>query len=355
MTPILAIARATLPELLRQRLLLVPVIGVVLTLLLLAGALVVTDGPIELERAQAEQVAWGAGIAASLGAAVYGLIIGASLIAREIADGTLLMLAARPIGRWQIVAGRVLGAAAFLTGALVATGAVYGIVAAVVSGMAAPLDEPLVAIAVTLPGVLFALCVGTAFSIQGRATAAIGSAVAVSLFALVVSSYASQWRAEQHRRAYLVEAVQSRLGDHQPVVGRAAGALTRILPFGVFAAHAQHTFFDRFDEQLPEGSGDERVDTTRRGGYGGPVPVTPAGEPQEPERLPDMPDAEAYQCAEYGGAQCFLGYRDAWTRRYIPPPPHLHERTSVALAWLALPLWLGIAMLLLWRRRDLVE
>lgn len=366
----LAIARSTIAELLRQRLLIVPIIGVVLSLLALGGTLLISDGPVELERAEAEVLAWTSGIAAAIGGAIYAIIVGASLIAREISSGTLLMLAVRPIPRWQIVAGRALGAAVFIVVALLGTVLVYGAVASLVTGMLAPFEEPLEGLASGLPAVLLALCVGIAFSVQARATAAIGSAVGVCAFALFLASYVSSWNDERHLRGYLRDDVRERIDPNDPLVGPVAALAVRALPFGVFASFAEDHFTEEVEPEYhanihPAGSvtdgSDPRTIDVANSVYGVPAsgidPATGLPGPgiEEPRPLPAAPPRHAFDCAEYGGAGCFLGYTDAWKQKKVPVAPDLHEDGGFWFALLAIPFWIVVAAVLLTRRRDLTS
>lgn len=397
MKAILAIARTTIPELARQKLLIVPIIGVVLSLLALAGTLLLTDGSLDLERAEAESVAWAAGAAAVIGATVYALLVGATLIAREIADGTLLMLAVRPIARWKIIVGRVLGATIFIVVALLAVCLVYGLVAMIVSGMRAPFEEAFEAAFLGLPAVLLAVCVGTAFSVQGKSTAAIGSAIGVSIFALFLAGYVQDWRAEEHRRSFLVESVRDKLPSNDGIVGPTASLMVRIMPFGVFGSQGLESYEEEIERTyvaIEDGGAypdeDDKIDVmdprirmylSPGVSYGpesdpmaavatappttgtAPGVTIPPGEAIDPTidpatgmpmpKLPKNPTKEAFECAEYNGTRCFFGYRGAWKQRRIDRAQELHDGRSLLFAWLAIPMWIGIATLLLTRRRDL--
>ena len=365
MSAVLAIARATVLELRRQRLLIVPIIGFVLSLVVLGAALVLTDGNLDLRDDDAEVAALVTGIAACVGGTVYALIVGAGLIAREIVAGTMLMLAARPIGRWQIIAGRALGSAAFLLAVLLAVCTSYALVAALASGSTAPLDEPFVAFIYGAPAVLLGLCFGIACSIQGKATAATGTAIGLVLFAWSVGIYADDWRTERHERSFLTEEVRDRIDSNDAIVGPAATGVARALPFWVLMRAALDAVDDRERYQYggPLGRG-ERIYPKRQGAaiYGMTTarPVdpgamdAPAGvAPMQPRRLPADPPAAAFQCAEYGGASCFYGYENAWRVDSYRASRPMHEGVGLLLAWLAIPAWVGVAMLLLHRRRDL--
>lgn len=153
MTATWALARATISTLRRQKLFIVPIVGLVLSLLALAGTMLLSNDT-SIPARDAEVIAWTAGAAAAFAAGVYGIIVGSSLIAREISDGTLLMVAVRPVARWQIMAGRVLGATIFIVGALLASCAVYGVVAVATAGTTAPFEEPLEAALLSIGGVL---------------------------------------------------------------------------------------------------------------------------------------------------------------------------------------------------------
>jgi hypothetical protein len=84
--------------------------------------------------------------------------------------------------------------------------------------------------------------------VQGRSTAAIGSAIGVSLFALVLSFYAQDWQEERHMRGYLVDEVHERIGDNDPIIGPGAMAVVRVIPFGVFSTDAMERMENSFDE-----------------------------------------------------------------------------------------------------------
>lgn len=363
MTAALAIAWTTVLEMRRQRLLLVPLIGFVISLLLLASTLLLDAGITELEPRDAEYLAWGMGTAASVAMAVYAVIVGASLIARELSAGTMLMLAARPIARWQVVLGRALGAGAFLLVALLVTCATYGPLVALLTGSTAPLEDPFLALEAGAPAVLLGLAIGLAFSVQGRATAAIGSAIGVSLFAWAVGSYVEDRAQEQHLRSYLVPELRERLEDRGRIVGPAATALVRAIPFGTLQARSE----DRLDDLDPSYGPGHRADGSidvMQGGHFATAAVAPAMPPDgadapagpvQPARLPSDPTPEALRCVEFGGASCLFGFRNAWTRTVLPPEPELDDGAGYLLALLAIPAWIGIAMLLLWRRRDLVS
>jgi hypothetical protein len=361
MRTITAIGQATALELSRQRLLLVPLIGFVLSMLLLIGALLVSDGGYQLSAADARIAAWTLGAAAGAGATVYATIIGASLIARELSAGTMLMLAARPISRWQVIAGRLLGAGAFVLAMLIGVLLAYGLVASLLVGAIAPLFAPLHTLVFSTPAVLLGLTLGIACSVQGRATAAIGTAVAVSLFALVVSAHATTWMKERHLRSYLVADVRDELRSNSPIVGMGSLLVARAVPFGTFLEYA--SMDSTIAAVVPEAGFDDRpgsIDVTDPGymmGWFQPLPASGEGDPQrpsEPAPLPEQPDERVYDCARWNGAACFFGYRGAWTRQTLPPEPTLADRSGLIVGWLAIPVWAAIAALLLWRRRDLV-
>jgi hypothetical protein len=410
MIAILAIARSTILEMRRQRLFIVPIIGVVLSLLAIAGVLLLSDDSTVLLSREAEIAAFTASVGAMFGAALYAIIIGSSLIAREISGGTMLMLAARPIGRSQIVLGRALGAAAFLLVSIIVVCLVYGLVAALLSTSIAPLDEPFRALVFGGPAILLGLAVSLAFSVQGKATAATGSAIAVCAFALFVGFYAQDWRADQHLRSYLTDDVREQTTSNDRLIGPAAWLVARAIPFTVFAVSSTvalderyaetYDTYDRADRTKPIRT--DRVDGGGALGYGGYVgaaypadpttavdptmgePVAPAASANlaeaaetaadaptneapvappdpiagttrdyEPPELPDDPTREAYECAEWNNAECFLGYKNAWTKREIPPLPRFDDGASLLFAWLMIPAWIGVAILLLRRRRDL--
>lgn len=381
MIPILAIARATILELRRQRLMLVPIIGIVLSLLVLGAALLLSDGDLDLQVNDAELAALVSGIGAAIAGTIYAAIVGSGLIAREITAGTMLMLAARPIGRWQIIAGRVLGSSAFLLGVLLFVCTSYGLVAMLTSGSIAPFDEPFLAFTFGAPAILLGLTFGIACSVQGKATAATGTAIGILLFAWSVGMYAEEWRDEQHQRSFLTEDVRSEIDSNDAIVGPIALAIGRALPFWVYTKAAENTIEDH--ERYQYDADYQRVleapvDTTKRDGafaYGmatpaasgsvaptdpaAPAMIDPAtGLPIDMESgelppLPDKPDARAFDCAEYGGARCFLGYKDAWRVKRFEQVKPMDEGLGLLLAWLAIPFWMGIAMLLLHRRRDL--
>lgn len=387
MIAIYAIARSTVLELRRQRLMIVPIIGIALSLVILGAALLLSDGDLQLREQDAELAALATGIGAAIGGTIYAAIVGSSLIAREIGAGTMLMLAARPIGRWQIIAGRVLGSGCFLLGVLLFVCACYSLVAMVTSGSLAPWNEPFVAFAYGAPAMLLGLTFGIACSVQGKATAATGTAIGLVLFAWAVGMYAENWRDEQHKRSYLTEQVREEIDSNDAIVGPAAVGVARLLPFWVFTRaaegaierHERYQYDESYRDQL-----DAPVDTTRSNGMGvgyataGPLPAPtdpngaalPAPDPTlddsptidpatglvgpgEPRKLPDKPDQSAFNCAEYGGAECFLGYKDAWKVASFEPVKPIHEGFGLLFAWLAIPVWMGIAMLLLHRRRDL--
>jgi hypothetical protein len=363
--PVLAIARATVIELRRQRLMIVPAIGIVLSLVVLGAALILADGDLSLRDEDAELAALSAGIGAAMAGTVYAIIVGSGLIAREIVGGTMLMLAARPIGRWQIILGRVLGAGAFLLAVLLGVCLSYSLVAMVTSGSTAPFDEPFQSFGVGAPAVLLGLCFGIACSVQGKATAATGAAIAIALFAWSVGIYAQDWRDEHHERSFLTEDVRDEIDSDNPVIGRGALAVARALPFWVFTQAAITQVDDHESyQQLPGWEDPDRVDTTKPSGMTGfatAVPVDPnVALPNGPGPigledldLPDEPTEEAFDCSEYGGADCFLGYRDAWTVKEFERAQPMDRGVGLLFAWLAIPLWIGIAMLLLHRRRDL--
>ncbi len=402
MIAILAIARATVLELRRQRLLIVPIIGVLLSLVVLGAALLLNDGDLQLKEQDAELAALATGFGAAVGGTIYAAIVGAGLIAREIGAGTMLMLAARPIGRWQIIAGRVLGSGAFLLAVLLFVSLCYSIVAMATSGSTAPFDEPFIAFAYGAPALLLGLAFGVACSIQGKATAATGTAIGIVLFAFFVGFYAESWHDERHQRSFLTDEVRGKIDNDDALVGPAALGLVRALPFWVFARaagsaldeHERYQYDDAYQRSL-----EAPIDTTRSNGMGmaygvatptygtgttdtnagaGPeadpaageespapmidpatgevvAPAMPAPDMLDPSRvkLPDEPGEEAFDCAEYGGAQCFLGYKDAWRVKKFERAEPLYEGLGLLLAWLAIPAWMGIAMLLLHRRRDL--
>ena len=104
MIAIYAIARSTFIELRRQRLMIVPLVAIALSLIGLGATLLLEGGDVNIDPEEAELAALISGVAASIGATIYAIIVGSGLIAREIVSGTMLMLAARPIGRWQIIA-----------------------------------------------------------------------------------------------------------------------------------------------------------------------------------------------------------------------------------------------------------
>ncbi len=398
MIAILAIARATILELRRQRLMIVPIIGIVLSLLVLGAVLLLSDGDLGLQDRDAELAALVTGIGAAVAGTIYAAIVGSGLVAREITAGTMLMLAARPIGRWQIIAGRVLGTSMFLLAVLLFVCISYALVAMLTAGSTAPFDEPFLAFAYGAPAILLGLTFGIACSVQGKATAATGTAIGIMLFAWSVGIYADEWRDEQHERSFLTEEVRDKLESNDAIVGPIALGVARALPFWVFTTGASNTI-DRheryqFDEEYQRQL-DAPVDTTKPGGmgmaYAGPAPtyetgtsdppagaspeldpaagedhvaptIDPAtglpligstGGPIEAQKLPDKPGQEAFQCAEYGGASCFLGYKDAWRVKQFERVKPMDEGLGLLLAWLAIPLWMGIAMLLLHRRRDL--
>jgi hypothetical protein len=382
MIAILAIARSTILELRRQRLMIVPIIGILLSLVVLGAALLLNDGDLQLKEQDAELAALATGLGAAVGGTIYAAIVGAGLIAREISAGTMLMLAARPISRWQIIAGRVLGSGAFLLAVLLFVCLCYSLVAVVTSGSVAPFDEPFIAFVHGAPAVLLGLTFGIACSVQGKATAATGTAIGIMLFAFFVGFYAQEWRDEQHKRSFLTEQVRDKIDSNDGIVGPAGLAVVRALPFWVFTQaagnaidrHERYQYSDSYERSL-EGP----IDTTRSDGMslaygvaapasaGGPTdPATPAApaidpvtgletDASFPERvkLPDDPGPEAFDCAEYGGARCFLGYKNAWKVKEFDRVKPLHEGLGLLLAWLAIPAWMGIAMLLLHRRRDL--
>lgn len=381
MTATWALSRATISTLRRQKLFIVPIVGLVLSLLALAGTMLLSNDT-SIPARDAEVIAWTAGAAAAFAAGVYGIIVGSSLIAREISDGTLLMVAVRPVARWQIMAGRVLGATIFIVGALLASCAVYGVVAVATAGTTAPFEEPLEAALLSIGGVLLAVAMGAAFSVQGRATAAIGSAIAVGIFATAITPVAQQWRDQRELRSHLTPKVREQMQSRDAIVGPVSLAIVRILPFGVFMSYAA----DVFDRDVDTyGALDEprEIDVMDRDGFATPVPVAgPAGPPaaaiDAPEpgpavdpaaagesatdpttglpissTLPDDPTPEAFQCAEYNGAECFYGFRNAWKERRFDRPSALHEDGGLLLAWLAIPLWVLIGAGLLMRRRDL--
>jgi hypothetical protein len=368
-----AISRATIQTLSRQKLLIVPIIGLVLSLLALGATLLLADGSVDFDDESAEAAAWAAGAGAAIASTIYGVIVGSSLIAREISDGTLLMLAVRPIARWQIMAGRVLGATLFVVGALLLSCLVYGIVAMLTAGMIAPIDEPIEAALYGIPAVLLAVAMGAAFSVQGRATAAIGSAIAVGIFATVITPYAREWSMRQELRSHLSPEVQQRydqVNDNDAIVGPAAVFVVRLLPFGVFMSHAAIQFDSSFDGESP-GEPDS-IDPVTQPNYNYVMPepaqltdppaaatATPAEDPAagvslERRKLPPDPTDEAFDCSSWAGPECFYGFRNAWKDRRFDAPAELHEDGGLLLAWLAIPLWVVIGAGLLMRRRDLV-
>ncbi len=376
MTAILAIARSTFVELRRQRLMIVPLIAVALSLIGLGGTLLLSEGSVDIASNEAELIALMTGFAASVGATLYAIIVGSGLIAREIVSGTMLMLAARPIGRWQIIAGRVLGAGVSLLGVLVFVCASYSVISVLTTASLAPWDEPFVALVYGAPAVLLGLTFGVACSVQGKATAATGTAMAIALFAFGVGVYAEDWRKERYARSFLTQDVQDQIDSNDAVVGPWALASTRALPFWVFARavitsiedHEKYQYDDQYKAQL-----DKPIDTTTPNygymsmyGPAVPAPATATGLPadattgpgappatfENPKR-PDNPDAAAFRCAEYGGAECFLGYRNAWRVKEYKPVRPMDSGAGLVMAWLAIPFWLGVAMLLLHRRRDL--
>lgn len=280
----------------------------------------------------------------------------------------MLMLAARPVGRWQIVLGRVLGAAAFIVATLVVTCAVYGLVASAVSGSFAPIDEPLKALWYAIPGVLLALCVGTAFSIQGRATAAIGSAVIVSAFAAGLAAYVDAWRTEGHLRSYMTDTARDTLTPNDPFVGPVSRAMVAVMPYGVLIGHAAQEGNDReYDSSrgaAPPGSDyDPDHITVGPGGSGGFATATPLPAPGETPSSdaaafegPSAADLRRFarECADNdGGASCWYAVRDAWKQKSFPARPKLYDGWELLLAWLAIPFWVAVSVLLLTRRRDL--
>jgi hypothetical protein len=368
MIAILAIARSTILEMRRQRLFIVPIIGVALSLLTIAAILLLNDEATDLLSREAEIAAFTASVAAMFGATLYATIIGSSLIAREISGGTMLMLAARPIGRAQIVLGRALGAAAFLLVSTVVVCLAYGVLASLLSTSIAPLYEPFRALVVGGPAILLGLAVSLAFSVQGKATAATGSAIAVCSFALFVGFYAQDWRADQHLRSYLTDDVREQTEPSGRLIGPAAWLVARAIPFTVFAVSSTTALDDRYTDTYDGYEAPDRtkpIQTDRADGvrgyiaYAVPAPAMPADMPAgapiptEPTKLPDEPTREAYECAEWNNAECFLGYKNAWTKREIPPLPRFDDGLSVLFAWLMIPAWIGVAILLLRRRRDL--
>ena len=400
MIAILAIARATILELRRQRLMIVPVIGIALSLVVLGAALLLSDGDLHLQESDAELAALVTGIGAAIGGTIYAAIVGSGLIAREITAGTMLMLAARPIGRWQIIAGRVLGSGVFLLGVLLFVCISYSLVSMVTSGSTAPWDEPFIAFAYGAPAMLLGLTFGIACSVQGKATAATGTAIGILLFAWAVGIYAEEWRSERHDRTFLTDEVRDEMESNDAVVGPAALLLARALPFWVFTKaaeqaverHERYQYDESYQREL-----DAPVDTTKANGVGyaygmatpeiAPVPGDPTvPSPTDPStsatvgptpdqavavdpatglpidgpddlaqllKRPDKPDQEAFNCSKYGGAECFLGYKEAWRVKSFERVQPIHEGLGLLLAWLAIPAWMGIAMLLLHRRRDL--
>jgi hypothetical protein len=359
MNAILAISGATWTELRRQRLLIVPLIAVVLSLILLGGAIIVDNSIGDLHRDNAEFAAFSAGSGAGVGAALYALIIGSSLIARELSSGTLLMLAARPVARWQIYVGRLLASGVFLLACLVVVDLIYGLVACALAGSVAPIDDGMVSMVFTVPAVVLALCVGAAFSVQARPTAAIGTAVAVCAFALFVTIYAANWQQEHHLRSYLVDDARDHLDSDSPAMGRIAVGVVRVLPFGVFAAQAIGTA-DHLDPSPYAQDHDKRIDTRANGSAyfaqaasDQPPSVSGAIEPPQMHR-PTLEDIDRGHALLCGNAQCFYGVRGAWKQRMIPPVPELDDGSSVLFAWLTIPLWALIGIGLLARRRDLV-
>lgn len=352
----IAIALATFLELRRQKLLLVPIIALVLSLLGLAAAVLLTLDDME-SNDWADAAFWMTGVAMA-GATLYAIIIGSTLIAREISHGTLLMLGARPIGRSAILAGRVLGATVFLTMSVVLVTITYAAAFALVSGSLEPVLEPAYAALVGAPAVLLGLVFGTACSVQGRSTAAIGTAMAISAFALAAGLFSIEWRAEQRTRSYLTDEVRELLPSNAPAVGPTASLVARILPFGALAAHGAEVGDSR-NQDYPAYR-EKRIDTRAdsRGnmyaGYAGPPPAMGQTGVPEPRKLPDDPDDQAVACAQYGNASCFLGYDNAWKQRFIPNPDYrLGTTRDLLLAWLAIPLWALIAAGLFVRRRDL--
>lgn len=381
MNPTIAIALATTRELRHQRLLIAPVVAFALSMCILATVLVF-GGLGELTATDAASALRWTCLAAGVGASIYAVIVGSGLIAQELAAGTMLMLAVRPISRWTITSGRILGAGSFLLVALLLVDLAYGLIASALSGSFA-VPAALGTLAITVPGVLLCLAVGSALSVQQRTSAASGTAVAVLWFALGTATWTNQVRTEDHYRSYLRPEAAARLDANAPVVGALGELVVRIVPVAVLGAHA----IDVVEEtEFPDAYRDRPITLYGDGSappyasYPGPAPspapaaaATPAGATSagatsagadasaDPSiaagapgpgamTIPKDPPDTAFDC---GMATCLLGYEHAWRQPTMPPPPEFASTRDVAFAWLMIPTWMLLAGTLLWRRRDL--
>lgn len=359
MRSILCITRFTVIEQLRQRLIVVPLVGFVLSLIVLGTSLTLTNTSFEGHVSDAELIAWTLGMGAGVGATIYAIIIGASMIARDMSSGVMLMLAARPVGRWKIVLGRFLGAALFLTIALVLVAASYGLLTSLLARSFAPLDDSLLALLIAIPATYLGLAFGLALSVQGKATAAIGTAFALAVFSTVTGMYANEWLNEQHMRSYLTPSFKKEVPPPSPVIGTLAIGVTYAIPFPVFLIRT----FNVSGEREGMGSSEDSITVMWDSDHSAPVPeasvTSLTGETtQGPSELPEAPVPDrksAIECARYSGAGCLLNVEGAWIKPQIPQPPTIGSKLRFVFALLAIPAWLGVSILLLHRRRELTE
>lgn len=124
---LVTLVRLTLLELWRQRQGILPVLVLLLltTMALLPVPEISANG--EALRIRAQDVAGGAFRVLQFFGVFLGLLVGAGLVAGEVERGTILLLATKPVPRWQLLLGKTLGAFLFILASFAAWGAVLAL------------------------------------------------------------------------------------------------------------------------------------------------------------------------------------------------------------------------------------
>jgi ABC-type transport system involved in multi-copper enzyme maturation permease subunit len=194
MRAIWAVARMQLLSIWRRKLLWLPIAVALLLLLLLVLPVESGNGGDELLvkeglAHQFEQMLFFAGT-------FFGILVGSSSIASDVESGTMLIVAVRPIQRWQVFLGKVLGGGL----ALLACFVVWGLILAAVlevrfdatAGYASIFRFTFVDVLLSYPASLLMLVVATTLSAfmgsRGASTLALIMWAAASLFGYVADS-----------------------------------------------------------------------------------------------------------------------------------------------------------------------